>query len=80
MRYNTTGSYNISIGINSQSSNYSNSIILGKGACATGNSQFVLGSYATPIGNVSSDVESPTHSMEILLNGSIYRILLFTPA
>jgi len=76
LRYNTTGNTNVALGYNVQSGDFSNSVILGNGATATANSQFVLGSAGTPIGPVTTESCTSTKTLTIRLNGADYKILL----
>jgi hypothetical protein len=73
---NTTGSSNISIGRGTDTGNYSNSIIMGRNATATGNNQFVIGSAAYNNGYVGTGVYSSTRYWNVIINGVAEKILL----
>jgi len=59
-----------------QSGDFSYSVILGKGASATANCQFVVGSIGTPVGIIGATYSTPTQYWEIIINGVVQRILL----
>jgi hypothetical protein len=44
---------------------------------ATANGQFVLGSSAIPIGPITTESCTSNKTLEINLNGSLYKLLLF---
>ena len=74
---NTTGNYNVALGFNVQSGDYSGSVMLGASAAATANGQLALGSSTYPLGPVVSEVSaSSTHTFAINLNGNTYRLLM----
>jgi hypothetical protein len=73
---NTTGSSNSVLGVNAQSGNYSESVILGRSAAATGNNQFVVGSPSYPAGIVNLGVLAPTKYWTVKINGTDYNILI----
>jgi hypothetical protein len=77
LRDNTSGSTNTALGFNSQSGNFSGSTILGAGATASSNNQFVLGSAGTPIGPVVSETKTINRTLEINLNGNLYKLLMY---
>jgi hypothetical protein len=64
------------LGYSVQSGNFSNSIILGRGAIATANCQLVLGSSGTPVGPVTTESCSSTKTLTVRLNGANYKLLL----
>jgi hypothetical protein len=76
MATNTTGFGNIAIGHNSQSGNFSNSIIIGRSATATANNQFVVGSAAVNAGAVINAPAPQTHYWNVKINGVDYKILM----
>lgn len=73
---NTTGTRNTAIGANTISGNFSNSTILGAGATATANNQFVVGSSVYNAGAVTSEVNSSTQVWNVIINGVARKILL----
>lgn len=75
---NTTGSNNSALGSSTQSGNFSGSVLLGKGATATANNQFVVGSVGTNAGTVTNAAASQTHYWSVKINGTDYKILLST--
>jgi hypothetical protein len=76
----TTATFNssntIAIGNNITSSNRSGCIILGFGAGATANNQFVVGSVATNAGAVTSEVNTSSNVWNVIINGVARKILL----
>ena len=77
LRSNTTGNNNSALGYGTQSGDYSDSVILGKAATATANGQFVLGSAGTPIGPVATETKAVNRTLEINLNGALYKLLMY---
>jgi hypothetical protein len=73
---NTTGSNNSALGRNTQTGNFSGSVILGRDATATGNNQFVAGSVAYPSGAVSTATAVQTKTWDVIINGVAQKILL----
>jgi hypothetical protein len=73
---NTTGSGNSALGYNTQSGNFSNSVILGHSATATANNQFVVGSTGTNAGAVTTEVNVSTQVWNVVINGVARKILL----
>jgi len=73
---NTTGSGNVALGRSTQSGNFSNSIILGFTAAATGNNQFVVGSSIRNAGIVNSNglLIGNNSSWNVKVNGTDYNI------
>lgn len=71
-----TGSNNIAIGTNADSTNFSGSVIIGNGAIATANNQFVIGSNSSNAGSVTSEVNSSTRVWNVVINGVARKILL----
>lgn len=76
IQLNTTGSGNTAIGVNTISGNFSNSVILGNGATATNNNQFVVGSSLYNAGTVSTESISSTKVWNVIINGVAQKILL----
>jgi hypothetical protein len=75
---NTVGSNNSALGSSTRSGNFSGSVLLGKGATATANNQFVVGSVGTNAGTVTNAAASQTHYWAVKINGTDYKILLST--
>jgi hypothetical protein len=73
---NTAGNFNVALGYSVQSGNFSNSIILGRGATATGNNQFVVGSAGTNVGSFTTESCSSTQTWTVEINGVTKKILL----
>jgi len=73
---NTTGQYNTALGYNTSSGNFSNSTILGYGAAASADNQFVVGSSAVNAGAVTSEVNASTQVWNVIINGVARKILL----
>jgi hypothetical protein len=73
---NTTGSDNSALGYQTASGNFSGSTILGRGATATANNQFVIGSTGTVAGAVTSEVNASTQVWNVIINGVARKILL----
>ena len=73
---NTTGSDNSALGYQTDSGNFSGSTILGRGATATANNQFVVGSTGTVAGAVTSEVNASTQVWNVVINGVARKILL----
>ena len=76
IQLNTTGSGNTAIGVNTISGNFSNSVILGYGATATNNNQFVVGSSLYNAGTVSTETNISTKVWNVIINGVAQKILL----
>jgi hypothetical protein len=74
---NTIGSFNTGLGYNVQSGNFSGSVILGAEATATSNGQLALGSVPYPIGPVATESLTSNRTLEINLNGSLYKVMLY---
>ena len=74
---NTTGANNVALGNCSQTGNFSGSTILGSFAVATANQQFVLGSSTIPIGPIATESCTSNKTLQINLNGNLYKLLLF---
>ena len=66
----------IAIGNNITSSNHSGCIILGFGAGASADNQFVVGSAATNAGAVTSEVNTSSNVWNVVINGVARKILL----
>jgi hypothetical protein len=60
-----------------QSGDYSGSVILGTRATATANGQFALGSSSNPIGPIASEALVSNKTLQINLNGNLYKILMY---
>jgi len=73
---NTTGANNSALGYNTQSGNFSGSVIIGKDATATANNQFVIGSTGTNAGSVTTEVNASTQVWNVIINGVARKILL----
>lgn len=73
---NTTGSKNTAIGWLVNSGNFSESVIIGAGATATANNQFVVGSAAYNAGTVTAEVNTSTNVWNVRINGVNRKILL----
>lgn len=73
---NTTGSDNSALGYQTVSGNFSGSTILGRGATATANNQFVVGSTGTNAGSVTTEVNASTQVWNVIINGVARKILL----
>ena len=73
---NTTGSDNSALGYQTASGNFSGSTILGRGATATANNQFVVGSTGTVAGAVTTEVNASTQVWNVIINGVARKILL----
>jgi hypothetical protein len=71
-----TGTNNVAIGNSTVSGNFSNSVILGTGATATANNQFVVGSSGTIAGAVTTETCSTTKTWSVVINGVAQKILL----
>lgn len=75
--YNSTsGSYNIGLGAGVDAANFSDSILIGNQAVATGNNQFVVGSTAKNAGSVTTEVNSSSKVWNVIINGVARKILL----
>jgi hypothetical protein len=74
---NTTGANNVALGNCTQTGNFSGSTILGSFAVATANQQFVLGSSTIPIGPIATESCTSNKTLQINLNGNLYKLLLF---
>jgi hypothetical protein len=73
---NTTGQYNTAIGYNTSSGNFSNSTILGYGAAATADNQFVVGSSGVNAGLVDTSGISISDFWNIKVNGTDYKVAM----
>ena len=73
---NTTGTYNICIGAQTQTGNFSNSVILGRSATATASNQFVVGTETYNVGSVTTEVNASTQVWNVIINGVARKILL----
>lgn len=75
----TTGSNNTVIGTQATPINFSGSVILGKGATASGSNQFVVGTGSVNAGIVFTEVLSTfNHSWTVRINGANYKIPLLS--
>jgi hypothetical protein len=75
---NSTGASNSALGYNTQTGNFSGSIILGRDAVANGANQFVVGSTGTNAGLVDTAVVVPDKRWKVKINGVDYYIALQT--
>jgi hypothetical protein len=73
---NTTGQFNIMIGQEVNNQNFSNCIMLGRHSQATASNQFVVGSALTPVGPVTSEINTSTSVWNVKINGVDRKILL----
>jgi hypothetical protein len=73
---NTTGSDNTAVGRNTQSGNFSGSLILGRDAVATANNQAVFGSAGYNAGAITTEVVVSDTTWSVRINGTAYKILL----
>jgi hypothetical protein len=73
---NTTGNNNTAVGFITSSGNFNGSVILGVGAAATGNNQFVVGTPSTNAGSVTSEVNTSSNVWNVVINGVARKILL----
>lgn len=73
---NETGTNNISIGNSTESNDFNNVLILGSKAKATQNNQIVIGSIINALGTVTLENVVSDNTLEILLNGVKFKILL----
>jgi len=73
---NTTGSSNSALGVDTASGNFSGSVILGRGATATANNQFVVGSASYNAGAVTTETITPDTTWTVRINGVNYKIPL----
>jgi hypothetical protein len=76
MDANTTGNSNSVLGYEAQSGNFSNSVILGRGATADGSNQFVVGSDTYNAGSVQDEVVISNKTWIVKINGIDYKILI----
>ena len=75
---NTTGQNNCALGSEIDNNNFSNCVLLGRQATATGSNQFVVGSVGYNAGTVTNAAASQTHYWNVRINGTAYKILLST--
>lgn len=75
---NNSGSNNTAIGYGTESGNFSSSVIIGRGATANGNNQFVVGSSVFNAGTVTNAAAVQSHYWTVKINGTDYKILLST--
>lgn len=74
--FNTTGNNNTVIGNDTSTGNFSSCTILGRGATATANNQFVVGSAGVNAGTVTTETLSSTKTWSVIINGVAQKILL----
>jgi hypothetical protein len=74
---NISASFNSGLGYGTQTGDFSGSTILGAGATATSNNQFVLGSTTHPLGPISGETVTSNYTLQINLNGNLYKLLMF---
>ena len=70
----STGSSNVIIGKSSSAATFSNCVILGRDATATGNNQFVVGSDGYFAGSISFETITPDTTWTVRINGANYKI------
>jgi hypothetical protein len=73
---NYVGYNNTAIGSSTKSNRFSNNILIGKGAEASGNNQIVFGSSGTTVGPVSSYGFELSNIWKVKVNGTDYQIPL----
>jgi hypothetical protein len=73
---NTVASNNSALGYNTQTGNFSGSVILGKDAIATAANQFVVGSTGTNAGAVVTETNVSSKVWNVIINGVAQKILL----
>jgi len=73
---NTTGIGNSALGYETESGNFSNSVILGRSATATASNQFVVGSTTYNAGAIATEALTLTTSWKVKINGVDYKIPL----
>jgi hypothetical protein len=73
---NTTGTGNSAIGYETESGNFSNSVILGRSATATASNQFVVGSTTYNAGAIATETITPNKTWTVRINGANYKIPL----
>jgi len=71
---NTTGASNIIIGANTTTQDFNGSVIIGTGAQATANNQFVIGTNSDPVGTVTASVPTPDNQWLVRINEKNYLI------
>ena len=74
--FNTTGNNNTVIGNDTSTGNFSSCTILGRGATATANNQFVVGSAGVNAGTITTETLPSTRTWSVIINGTAYKILL----
>jgi hypothetical protein len=80
MSGNVIGFNNTAVGTATSSGNFSNSVILGYGATATGSGQFVVGSSIVNAGVITTETITPDTTWTVRINGATYKIpLLLIP-
>lgn len=67
---------NIILGHNATSNDFSNCLLIGNRATALANNQIVIGSTSIPLGTVTLENVVSDNTLEILLNGVKFKILL----
>ena len=72
---NTTGANNILLGENTSTGNFSNCVVLGKGATATSSNQIVIGSSSTAIGSIVSESVTSDRTIVMIIDGVKLKIL-----
>jgi len=73
---NTTAGSNTVIGNDTNTGNFGGCVIIGRGATATANNQFVVGSAGINAGTVTTESLSSTKTWSVKINGTDYKILL----
>lgn len=72
----TTGERTISIGHQTNTNDFSSCLLIGHRAVASEDNQIVIGSVSIPLGIITNEATSSDATLEILLNGAKYRILM----
>lgn len=73
---NSTGNDNTSVGWGTACPNFSGCVILGRGATASANNQFVVGSTSTNAGLINNETIAPNYTWTVRINGANYKIPL----
>jgi hypothetical protein len=73
---NTIGSGNTLLGTATDTGDFSNSVIIGRGALAVADNQFVVGSVLYNAGSVTTESNSSTRVWNVIINGVARKILL----
>lgn len=73
-----SGNNNTAVGHVALAGNFDGCLVLGSGATATGNNQFVVGSSSANAGTVTNAAAVQSHYWTVKINGTDYKILLST--